>query len=103
MRKLNRYLKILNDFNLQKKKQKYIFDVQNIINIRFNSFLFNFAIFWQPGIACHQFLTSDKDNLTVLFNEMERTEEEDEVNVLDRIQSKHIFDGINDIRNHHFG
>ncbi len=58
------------------------------------------------GIECHQFLTSDKDNLTLLFNEMERTEEEIEVNVLDRIQaekSKHIWEGIDDIRNHHFG
>ena len=58
------------------------------------------------GIECHQFLTSDKDNLTLLFNEMERTEEEDELNVLDRIQlekSKDFWDGIDDIRNHHFG
>lgn len=36
---------------------------------------------------------------------MERNEEEIEVNVLDRIQAetKHIWDGIDDIRSHHFG
>lgn len=37
---------------------------------------------------------------------MERTEEEDEVNVLDRIQlekSKPVWDSIDNIRNHHFG
>lgn len=57
------------------------------------------------GIECHQFLTSDKDNLTLLFNEMERTEEEDEVNVLDRIQleKRHMLWGTLDIREHHPG
>lgn len=62
-------------------------------------------LLYVSGIECHQFLTSDKDNLTLLFNEMERNEEEIEVNVLDRIQAetKHIWDGIDDIRSHHFG